>query len=185
LPDGKHRLRRSALTWKLAAAFVAGALVAGIAVALILGSNNSTKPPLAAPDINMAAATGLVCSSPVPPGPAHPDVVLSQLFDVHAGKVAYTLGWTIVPFRGADRTYRFGTPSALLALEPATGGRPVGYGKGTVTFRQKPDAGTINAVITLKAGAPLTVRGSWNCVVSGITGITGTTGTTGTISNPT
>lgn len=70
----------------------------------------------------MRAATGLSCTAPVAPGPAHPDVVLSQLFNVHAGKVPYTLGWTIVPFKTTVRTYRFGAVGAILALEPATGG---------------------------------------------------------------
>lgn len=158
----------------MAAAFATGALVAGIAVAVIVGSGTTTTAPPAGPDINMSMATGLSCTLPVPPGPAHPDVVLSQLFSVRAGKVPYTLGWTIVPFKTAVRTYRFGTAGAILALEPATGGRPVGYGKGTVTFNRQPDAGTIDAVITLKAGAPLTVRGSWTCAVGVSTGTTST-----------
>jgi hypothetical protein len=146
--------------------------VAGIAVAVFAGSGPTTTSPAAGPDINMRAATGLSCTAPVAPGPAHPDVVLSQLFTVHAGKVPYTLGWTIVPFKTTVRTYRFGAVGAILALEPATGGRPVGYGKGTVTFDRQPDAGTVNAVITLKAGASLSVRGSWTCALGASTGTT-------------
>jgi hypothetical protein len=160
----------------LAAAFGAGALVAGVAVALIVGGGSSKPTPAQGPDIDMSAAIGLSCAAPVTPGVAHPDTLLSQLFTVHANRTAYTLGWTIVPFRGAGRSYKFGSGGNLLALEPSTGGRPVGYGSGTVTFRRNPDSGTIDATIALKDGQSLSVGGSWTCLsASGSTTVPGTT----------
>lgn len=146
-------------------AFVIGAVVSGIAVALIVRPGGTTKtPPGTTRAIDMTAATGVSCGAPVAPGPAHPDTLLSQIFNVSAARATYTLGWQIVPFRGADRSYRFATGGNILALEPAIGGRPVGFGTGTVTFGTNPDAGTIDAVITLKSGGSLTVTGRWRCL---------------------
>jgi hypothetical protein len=171
--DGEGRLGPA---WKLAGAFVAGAVVAGVAVALIVAPNHAAKPKTGPrPDIEMATATGLACGSPVAPGNGHPDPLLSQLFDVHALGGSYTLGWQIIPYAGSGRSYTFGKKGNLLALEPATGGLPVGFGQGTVTFRANPDDGTINAVITLKAGGSLTVGGPWTCVVASPTTVPTTT----------
>jgi hypothetical protein len=160
------------LWWKLAAAFAAGALLAGVVVAVVVHSNGSSRPPGEKVDssaIDMTTATGIDCGPAVTPGPAHPDSLLSEIFSVRSAGVTYTLGWQIVPYRGPDRSYQFGTGGNLLALEPVTGGRPLGYGKGTVTFRAGPAAGTIDAVITLKAGGSLIVAGSWTCVAGGVT----------------
>jgi hypothetical protein len=167
LPDPDGPGRRPALAWKLVAAFAAGALVAGIAVAVLVGSHGSTTPRpkhIDASAIAMGDATGATCGPVAAPGVGHPDPLLSQLFNVHDGAgTAYLLGWQIVPFRGSGRTYRFGTGGNLLALEPPTGGRPVGFGQGTVTFTGSADAGTIDAVLKLTAGGSLTVGGSWTC----------------------
>jgi hypothetical protein len=165
LPEEKGGGGRSRLAWKLVTAFVIGALASGIAVALIVRPGSSKKaPPAASRAIDMAAAVGVSCGAPVAPGPAHPDPLLSQIFTVRAAKTTYTLGWQIVPFQGAGRTYRFATGGNLLALEPTIGGRPVGFGRGTVTFGAKTDAGTIDAVITLKSGGSLSVTGRWRCL---------------------
>ncbi len=135
---------------------------------VIVSSGGSTKkppvtPPASRPAIDMTDATGVDCGPPVAPGPGHPDPLLAQDFTVHHGTTSYTLGWEIVPFRGAHRSYRLGTPGNLLALEPATGGRPVGYGKGTVTFGRSTATGRLSAVVTLAKGGSLTVGGSWTC----------------------
>ena len=166
MPDEIGGGGRSRLAWKLVAAFVIGAVVSGIAVALIVRPGSSTKAPPATASraIDMAAAVAVSCGAPVAPGPAHPDPLLSQIFTVKAAKTTYTLGWQIVPFQGAARTYRFATGGNLLALEPTIGGRPVGFGTGTVTFGAKTDAGSIDAVITLKSGGSLSVTGRWRCL---------------------
>ena len=111
--------------------------------------------------IDMNKATGVSCRPPVPPGPAHPDTVLAQIFDVHdCDKTAYLLGWQIVPYRGVG-TYSFGAGGNLLALQPPTGGRPLGYGKGTVTFVGNSGSGTVRVLVKLAAGGTLTVGGTW------------------------
>lgn len=112
--------------------------------------------------IEMAKATGVVCRGPVTPGPGHPDRLLSQLFNVSDGSHAYLLGWQIVPYRGIG-TYRLATAGNLLALEPATGGSPLGFGKGTVTFFAGARSGSVDAVVTMKSGPPVKVRGPWQC----------------------
>jgi len=146
-----------------------GLALAGIVVGVVVLTSSSPKkpapPPSPAPGIDMSRATGLACGAPVAPGAGHPNPLLSQVFNVHdATGTAYVVGWQIDPFRGTRRSYRFGTPGNLLALEPATGGPPLGYGTGTVTFGASPEAGTVDAVITRKTGRSLTVRGSWRCV---------------------
>ena len=113
--------------------------------------------------IEMSHATGLACRPPVPPGPAHPDPVLEQVFNVRSSdKASYLLGWDIVPYRGIG-TYRFGTDGDVLALEPPAGGRPVGYGTGTITFIGRSSSGTVRALVKLKAGGALDIRGTWVC----------------------
>lgn len=91
-------------------------------------------------------------------GPARPQRVLAQIFNVSDGDhTAYLLGWQILPYRGAG-TYDFASGGNLLALRPPTSGRPLGYGKGTVTFVGNSHAGTVNAVVALKSAANLSVE---------------------------
>jgi hypothetical protein len=167
--------------WVIGAAFVAGAIVAGIAVDVIVTPGGTTKPnpkstPIAAGGIDMSKAIGVVCGPPAAPGPGHPDPLLSQLFNVQdPTRSSYLLGWQIVPFHGAGRSYRFGTGGNLLALEPPTGGDPVGFGKGTVTFGHNADSGAVNAVVTLTAGGKIAIGGTWTCVVPSSTPTTTTT----------
>jgi hypothetical protein len=116
------------------------------------------------PSIDLSTAKSLDCKDPSPAGAQHPDAVLARLFTVtDQTHTAYTLGWQIVPYGGPARTYQFGKAGNLLALEPAAGGRPLGYGSGTVTIAATPDTGSINASIALKAGGSLAVRGTWRC----------------------
>jgi hypothetical protein len=93
--------------------------------------------------------------------------VLAQLFNVRDNKnAAYLLGWQVVPYRGAG-TYVFGTAGNILAVEPPTGGRPLGFGKGTVTFKAGSGSGTVRATITLTAGGAVEVKGAWACKTAG------------------
>ena len=165
MPEAAHR--RPGLLWKLVVAFVAGAAVSGIVVAIVV-SRSSTAPSGHGGNgaIDMSSATGIDCGSPVPPGQGHPVTLLSQIFTVSSGTKTYTLGWQIVPYRGPGRTYTFGQGGNLLALEPHTGGRPLGYGKGTVTYGPTATGGTIDATVTLKAGGTVPVSGAWSCVAS-------------------
>jgi hypothetical protein len=164
LPDQETEASRPRLAWKIIAALVVGAVVSGIAVALIVRPGSPTKVPSEPTRaIDMTTATGVSCGAPVAPGPAHPNTLLSQIFNVRSSRTTYTLGWQIVPFQGADRSYRFATGGNLLALEPAIGGRPVGFGTGTVTFGANTGTGTIDAVITMRSGGSLTVSGRWRC----------------------
>ena len=149
---------------------MAGLVVAGAVAAVIVSTHHSTKSPAVvhapAPAIDMTNAVGVDCGPPVAPGLGHPDPLLAQDFTVAAAHGSYTLGWEIVPYRGAKRSYSLGTSGNLLALEPATGGRPVGYGKGIVTFGATSASGTVTAVVTLNAGGSLTVGGSWSCKIA-------------------
>ena len=121
---------------------------------------------LGAAAIDMSQATGVECRPPVAPGPAHPDRVLAQLFNVRDGRhSAYLLGWQIVPYRGPG-TYKFATAGNLLALQPPAGGRPLGFGKGTVTFFGGSESGTVDAAVALKSGATLKVDGTWICATA-------------------
>jgi len=114
--------------------------------------------------IDMTKATGTSCRPPVSPGKGHPDTLLSQVFNVSdSRRTTYLLGWQIVPYQGA-RTYSFGAAGNLLALEPPTGGRPLGFGTGTVTFSGKAGAGTVHATVRLRAGGTVTVKGNWACL---------------------
>jgi hypothetical protein len=173
LPNGHARAPRAALSKRFLAGVMVGVVLAGIGVGVgvAVSSSKSTTPPAHpvshAPGIDMSQATGFACGAPVAPGAGHPESLLSQVFDAHdAGGTAYVVGWQIVPFRGVRRSYRFGSPGNLLALQPATGGTPLGYGTGTVTYGASTVAGTIDAVVKLKTGKSLTLRGSWRCVSS-------------------
>jgi hypothetical protein len=150
----------------------AGVMVSGNAGSA--GSLNVVGPlnaggPAGARLIDMTKATGSSCRPPVHPGRGHPDTLVSQIFNVRDNqRIAYLLGWQIVPYQGA-RTYSFGTGGNLLALEPATGGRPLGFGIGTVTFSGNGDAGTVHALVKLRAGGTLSVTGNWVCSIPGQT----------------
>ncbi|HVC70016.1 MAG TPA: hypothetical protein VNC61_07090 [Acidimicrobiales bacterium] len=183
MPDGQGERRRAAFSKRFLAGVAVGVVLAGIGVGVGVGvtsghSTPTTTAPARAPGIDMSRATGFACGAPVPPGPGHPQTLLSQVFNASgAGGTAYIVGWQIVPFRGTRRSYQFGVPGNLLALQPATGGPPLGYGKGTVTYGPSTDAGTINAVVTLKTGKAVTLQGLWHCVA--------TPGTTTTLTTPT
>ncbi len=111
----------------------------------------------------MTKATGVACRPPAPPAAGHADMVLAQVFSISdSHHTSYLLGWQIVPYKGVG-TYSLGTAGNLLAPEPAVGGRPLGYGKGTVTFVGNSDAGTVQAVVQLKAGGTVSIAGNWDC----------------------
>jgi hypothetical protein len=130
---------------------------------------NGSAVPAGARLIDMSKATGSSCRAPVHPGRGHPDTLVSQLFNVRDNqRTAYLLGWQIVPYQGAH-TYDFGTAGNLLALEPPTGGRPLGFGSGTVTFSGNGDAGTVHALVRLRAGGSLSIKGNWVCSIPGQT----------------
>lgn len=129
-------------------------------------STSATKPSAEgkAPAIDMSKATSAGCKPATGPGPAHPDPLVARVFHVSdAVDAPYLLGWQIVPYRGASRSYAFGTGGNVLALQPAAGGRPLGYATGTVTFGRDADAGSIDAVITLKDKRTVSITGSWHC----------------------
>lgn len=131
--------------------------------------NANGSVPAGARLIDMSKAIGSSCRAPVHPGRGHPDTLVSQLFNVRDNRrTAYLLGWQIVPYQGAH-TYDFGTGGNLLALEPPTGGKPLGFGSGTVTFSGSGDAGTVHALVKLRAGGSLSIKGSWVCSVPGQT----------------
>jgi len=146
-------------------------IVAGVIVGALwrngshpTGSAQPTALPAATYAINMTEATGVTCGPPVAPGPAHPDRVLAQVFNVEDNKhTAYLLGWQIVPYKGTG-TYTFHSSGNLLALEPPTGGRPLGFGSGTVTVADDDGAsGSVQALVTLNAGGTLSIEGRWVC----------------------
>jgi hypothetical protein len=147
-------------------------LGAGLAVgATWLGKTGRASPDRATrpgtgnvPVIEMNQATAVACRPPVAPGPGHPDPLLSQEFNVaDPSHSAYLLGWQILPYHGAG-TYKLATAGNLLALEPLTGGRPLGYGSGTVTISGNPASGSVHASVALKSGKTLGVEGFWTCV---------------------
>jgi hypothetical protein len=117
--------------------------------------------------VDMRQAKGELCQPPVAPGPGHPKRLVYELFNVNVGRnTQYLLGWQIVPWHGVG-TYNFATSGNLLAIEPATGGRPLGYGQGTVQFKDDAQAGTVAAVVPLKSGGALRVSGPWTCSSGG------------------
>jgi hypothetical protein len=114
--------------------------------------------------LDVGSARTLSCPAAIPAAKGHPEAVLTRIFAARGPKHAsYTLGWQLVPFRGTARTYRLGHDGNLLALQPDGGGKPLGYGTGTVTVSGDPRAGTIDAVVKLTSGHTLTVRGPWRC----------------------
>ncbi len=180
MPDGRHAgPRRAAFSKRFLAGVGVGVVLAGIGVGVGIAVSSKKSTPPAHPasraaGIDMSQATGFACGAPVAPGPGHPDTLLSQVFHAHnASGTAYVVGWQIVPFRGTGRSYRFGAPGNLLALQPSTGGPPLGYGTGTVTFGSSSFAGTVDAVVKLKTGTSLTLHGSWRCVVGPTTSTPG------------
>ena len=115
----------------------------------------------------MTVAKSEGCRPATGPGPGHPDPLVARVFNVSdAATTAYLLGWQIVPYRGPKRSYTFGTGGNVIALQPATGGKPLGYGTGTVTFSADADRGSLNAVITLKDKRTVTVTGPWHCAAT-------------------
>jgi hypothetical protein len=169
----RNRLRESAW-WRRIIMAAAGLLLLGAGLAIgatWLGkagpaSSAAARRPATGniPVIEMNQATAVACRPPVAPGPGHPDPLLSQEFNVaDDSHSAYLLGWQILPYRGAG-TYKLATAGNLLALEPATGGRPLGYGNGTVTISGNPASGSVHASVALKSGRTLGVEGSWTCV---------------------
>jgi hypothetical protein len=117
----------------------------------------------------MAKATGVTCGPPVPPGPAHPSPVLAQIFNVEdSAHKTYLLGWQIVPYNGIG-TYTFQASGNIVALEPPAGGRPLGFGTGSVTFSGGADTGTVQALVKLDAGGTVSIAGAWTCTVAGQT----------------
>jgi hypothetical protein len=140
---------------------IVGALWRGAAHPTGSAQPTSSAVPAATYAINMTEATGVTCGPPVAPGPAHPDRVLAQVFNVEDNDhTAYLLGWQIVPYHGTG-TYTFHSSGNLLALEPPTGGRPLGFGAGTVTFADDGASGTVQALVTLNAGGTLSIKGRW------------------------
>ena len=162
LPDHSVTARRVSIPWKTTAAV--GVVLAAVVVAVVVIVTHNSTNATGNFAIDMSTATGVVCGPPSPPGRAHPDPLLAQIFTVHDAKhTAYQLGWQIVPYNGDNRSYQFGTAGNILALETPAGGSPLGFGKGTVTFLGKATTGTLNAVVTLTAGGSLTIGGSWHC----------------------
>lgn len=160
--------------WKRAK-LVAGSIVLvamGVLAGLALRSSDlspsaartaGANKPTPGAVVNLTQATARACAPPVPPGPGHPDPVLSQLFSVRSGSnAAYLLGWQIVPYRGAG-TYTLGKDGNLLALQPPAGGQTLGFGTGTITVAGTPQTGSVSAVIKLSAGGTLRVTGNWTC----------------------
>jgi hypothetical protein len=123
----------------------------------------SAKATTAIAMIEMSQATGRACQPPAPPGPGHPDPVLTQIFNVQSGShTPYLLGWQIVPYRGSG-TYTFGAAGNILALQPPAGGHSLGFGTGTITVAGTSQSGSISARVKLVAGGTLSVEGNWEC----------------------
>lgn len=144
----------------------------GVGVTTLLTTSSGAPrgaPATAVADIitiRMAHATSSSCGAAVPPGTGHPDPVLTREFLVSgAGHTRYILGWELVPFRGANRSYRLGQSGNLMALEPSNGGLPLGYGTGTVTVGSDAgaDAGSVDARIALRDHRTVVVSGNWTC----------------------
>jgi hypothetical protein len=129
-------------------------------------ASTTTAPSAArsAPAIDMATATSSGCRPATGPGAGHPDPLVARVFNVtDAAATAYLVGWQIVPYRGPKRSYTFGTGGNVIALQPATGGKPLGYGTGTVTFAANADAGTLDVAIKLKDRQTVKISGAWHC----------------------
>jgi hypothetical protein len=156
---------RSRSPWRLVA-LVAGAVVligGGIGIGLALAGSGGTGSGSSGPrTIDMTGSTALSCLPPSSGLTGHQ--VRSQLFQVqdNVGD-GYILGWTLSPYRPHQRTYHFTGSGSLLALEPVTGGKPLGYGTGKLTVHGSGDAGSINATVALKRGGTIPVTGDWTC----------------------
>ena len=145
-------------------------LIACLGACSSSAKKGSGTPKTATPNatIDMAKATGVGCKPPIAPGKGHPQVVVARVFNAQDSKsVAYMVGWQVVPYDGPNRTYKLDPTDNLLALQPATGGAPLGYGAGTVTFANSADSGTIDATVALKMGGTVAVTGAWHCVPTG------------------
>jgi hypothetical protein len=144
---------------------VGSGALAAVLLWLVGCSTSGPQPQNVALPLNLQTGTTLSCPPPQPADEAHRDPLLQRLFTVQdTNNQTYTLGVLIDPFRGPNRSYRLGPPSGnTLAVEPATGGRPVGYGTGTLTVGDDPRSGSIDATINLKSGHAITVHGRWIC----------------------
>ena len=113
--------------------------------------------------IDMTDSPTVACPPPSAVSVRTPKPVLAAVFTVHHGATSYVLGWQIVPYLGANRSYKLGVPGDLLVLAKPATNSPLGFGSGTVTFASTPYSGTLNAVIKLTAGGSLTAGGAWRC----------------------
>jgi hypothetical protein len=175
--DVSRSVRGKKLTFTLGTMIAGALLLVAIGVfAGVMVSGNAgpagtvtASGPSGARLIDMSKATGSSCQPPVHPGRGHPDTLVSQIFNVRDNhRNPYLLGWQILPYQGA-RTYSLGTRGNLLALEPPTGGQPLGFGIGTVTFSGNGDAGAVHALVKLRTGGTLNVTGNWVCAIPGQT----------------
>jgi hypothetical protein len=139
------------------------AALLGLAVGLVVAGRRHGAAHPRSRTIDMSRAVTVNCPAPIAPGPGHPGVVLSQLFRVADDHTPYLLGWEIVPYRASQARYHLGAAGSVLALEPAAGGKPLGYGDGTLTFAGGVRSGTVDAVITLMGGGAIHVGGRWSC----------------------
>jgi hypothetical protein len=138
-----------------------GAVLVAAAVGLGLTACSGHSTP---GNLDLSSARTLSCPTAIPAAKRHPQPVLTRVFAVHGPERAnYTLGWQLVPFRGPGRTYQLGQDGNLLALQPAGGGKPLGYGTGDVAVSGDPQTGTIDAVVHLASGRRITVHGTWRC----------------------
>lgn len=113
--------------------------------------------------IDMHRAVPKLCRGPVAPGNGHPQVVLSQMFNVTDDVAApYLLGWQLVPYHGAG-AYRLGTGGNLMALEPPSSGAPLGFATGTLIVGANGTSGVVDASVKLATGAVVRVSGPWSC----------------------
>jgi hypothetical protein len=114
--------------------------------------------------IDVQHAEPATCPTPISPGKGHADPVLTMTLHVIDNKHnRYLLGWQIVPYRG-PRTYTLDQKGgALLALEPATTGTPLGFGTGTLTVAANSTNGSIDATVPLIGGGTARIAGRWQC----------------------
>jgi NADPH-dependent curcumin reductase CurA len=136
---------------------------AGDRVTRTPGAATNTGAGAVTPTIDMHDASPEACAAPIAPGKGHADTTVSQIFHVtDSTKAQYLLGWQVVPYDGAH-TYSVGASGALVALEPPTSGKPLGFGVGSLTFTGNGTAGSIDATVKLDSGATVRVTGKWSC----------------------